>query len=42
MEGVECVIGGADPTVKGGTSNPYTLRKALRMQEIALRSTGCR
>jgi len=35
IEGVECVIGGADPTVKGGSSNPHTWRKALRMMEIA-------
>ncbi len=35
VEGVECVIGGADPTVRGGTSNPHTWRKALRMMEIA-------
>ena len=35
VEGVECVIGGADPTVKGGTSNPHTWRKALRMMEVA-------
>jgi acyl-CoA carboxylase subunit beta len=35
VEGVECLLGGSDPTVRGGTSNPYTLRKSLRMQEIA-------
>ena len=35
VEGVECVIGGADPTVRGGTSNPHTWRKALRMMEVA-------
>ena len=35
IEGVECVIGGADPTVKGGSSNPHTWRKALLMMEIA-------
>jgi len=36
VEGVECLIGASDPTVRGGTSNPFTLRKSLRAQEIAL------
>ena len=35
VEGTECLISASDPTVRGGTSNPYTLRKSLRMQEIA-------
>ncbi len=35
VEGVECLLTASDPTVRGGTSNPYTLRKSLRMQEIA-------
>jgi acetyl-CoA carboxylase carboxyltransferase component len=35
VEGVECVISGNDPTARGGTSNPYTMRKSLRAQEIA-------
>jgi acetyl-CoA carboxylase carboxyltransferase component len=35
VEGVECIVGASDPTVRGGTSNPFTLRKALRAQEIA-------
>ncbi len=35
VEGVECVINASDPTVKGGTSNPYTLRKASRAADIA-------
>src|SRR3712207_4706470 len=30
------MIGASDPTVRGGTSNPFTLRKGLRAQEIAL------
>ncbi len=33
--GVECVIVANDPTVRGGTSNPWTLRKTLRAMEIA-------
>ena len=36
VEGVECVIGASDPTVRGGTSNPFTFKKSLRSQEIAL------
>jgi acyl-CoA carboxylase subunit beta len=35
VEGVECVITASDPTVRGGASNPWTLRKALRANEIA-------
>lgn len=38
VEGVECVITANDPTVRGGASNPWTLRKALRANEIALRN----
>lgn len=36
VEGVECMIIANDPTVKGGTSNPWTLRKILRANKIAL------
>jgi len=36
IEGVECMVGASDPTVRGGTSNPYTLRKSLRAQEVAM------
>ncbi len=35
VSGVECVIIGHDPTVRGGAMNPYTLRKNLRALEIA-------
>jgi len=35
VAGVECVIIAHDPTVRGGTMNPYTLRKNLRALEIA-------
>jgi acetyl-CoA carboxylase carboxyltransferase component len=35
VSGVECVIIAHDPTVRGGTMNPYTLRKTLRALEIA-------
>ncbi|MCV7247461.1 acyl-CoA carboxylase subunit beta [Mycobacterium koreense] len=35
VSGVECLIVANDPTVKGGTSNPWTLRKILRANRIA-------
>ncbi|MDK1472541.1 carboxyl transferase domain-containing protein [Streptomyces sp. 549] len=35
VEGVECLVTANDPTVRGGASNPWTLRKALRAHEIA-------
>jgi acyl-CoA carboxylase subunit beta len=35
VSGVECLIGGADPTVKGGASNPFSVTKALRNLQIA-------
>jgi acetyl-CoA carboxylase carboxyltransferase component len=35
VNGVECVVCGADPTIKGGSVNPYSLRKILRALEIA-------
>ena len=36
IEGTECMLIAHDPTVKGGTSNPWTLRKLLRANQIAL------
>ncbi|HPX38245.1 MAG TPA: acyl-CoA carboxylase subunit beta [Mycobacterium sp.] len=36
VEGVECMLVASDPTVKGGTSNPWTLKKILRAHQIAL------
>src|ERR1700689_1114322 len=38
VSGVECVLIGHDPTVRGGALNPYTLRKTLRALEIARHS----
>ncbi|MBT2408421.1 acyl-CoA carboxylase subunit beta [Streptomyces sp. ISL-21] len=35
VEGVECLVTASDPTVRGGASNPWTLKKALRANEIA-------
>ncbi|GAA2360378.1 carboxyl transferase domain-containing protein [Saccharopolyspora halophila] len=34
VEGVECMIVANDPTVAGGTSNPWTLKKSFRAHEI--------
>jgi acetyl-CoA carboxylase carboxyltransferase component len=38
VEGVECVMTANDPTVRGGATNPFTLRKSLRAMEIAERN----
>jgi acyl-CoA carboxylase subunit beta len=35
VSGVECLVIGHDPTVRGGAMNPYSLRKTLRALEIA-------
>jgi acetyl-CoA carboxylase carboxyltransferase component len=35
VSGVECVIIAHDPTVRGGSSNPYTWKKVLRALTIA-------
>ena len=35
VEGVECLISANDPTVKGGASNPWTVKKAFRASQIA-------
>ncbi|MBC2639301.1 MULTISPECIES: acyl-CoA carboxylase subunit beta [unclassified Rhodococcus (in: high G+C Gram-positive bacteria)] len=35
VEGVECLIVANDPTVRGGTSNPWTLRKGFRANDVA-------
>ncbi|MDI3341609.1 MAG: carboxyl transferase domain-containing protein [Sphaerobacter sp.] len=35
VEGVECVIIANDPTVRGGASNPWTLKKTFRALDIA-------
>jgi acyl-CoA carboxylase subunit beta len=38
VAGVECMIVANDPTVKGGTSNPWTFRKVLRAKMIAMQN----
>ncbi len=35
VSGVECLITGNDPTVKGGASNPITVDKSFRAMDIA-------
>ena len=35
VEGVECVVTASEATVKGGTMNPYTLRKVMRAMDVA-------
>ncbi|MFB9902969.1 acyl-CoA carboxylase subunit beta [Allokutzneria oryzae] len=36
ISGVECLIVANDPTVRGGASNPWTLRKTFRATDIAM------
>jgi acyl-CoA carboxylase subunit beta len=35
VEGVECMISANDPTVKGGASNPWTVKKIFRASQVA-------
>jgi acetyl-CoA carboxylase carboxyltransferase component len=35
VEGVECMIVANDPTVRGGASNPWTVKKIFRASQIA-------
>lgn len=35
VSGVECVLIGHDPTIRGGASNPHTFRKVFRAMEVA-------
>jgi len=35
VEGVECVVIANDPTVRGGSTNPYSARKTGRATEVA-------
>jgi acetyl-CoA carboxylase carboxyltransferase component len=36
VSGVMCLISANDPTVKGGSTNPFTMRKSSRLADIAL------
>ncbi len=38
ISGVECVILANDPTIAGGTTNPRTLKKQLRIMDVALQN----
>jgi acyl-CoA carboxylase subunit beta len=35
VSGVECVVSANDPTVRGGSTNPFTMRKSSRLADIA-------
>jgi len=36
VSGVECLVSASDPTVRGGATNPFTMRKSSRLSDIAL------
>ncbi|MGI9006449.1 MAG: acyl-CoA carboxylase subunit beta [Streptosporangiaceae bacterium] len=36
ISGIECLISASDPTVRGGSTNPWSLRKSLRGMQIAM------
>jgi acyl-CoA carboxylase subunit beta len=36
VSGVECLVSANDPTVRGGATNPFTMRKASRLADVAL------
>ncbi len=36
IAGVECMISANDPTVRGGSTNPFTMRKSSRLADIAM------
>ncbi len=36
VNGVECMVSANDPTVRGGATNPFTMRKSSRLADIAL------
>ncbi len=36
IEGTACVISASDPTVRGGSTNPWSLRKSMRAMQIAI------
>ena len=42
VEGVECLITANDPTVKGGASNPWTVKKASGPRRSPRRTTSRR
>ncbi len=36
INGTECMVSANDPTVRGGSTNPFTMRKSSRLADIAL------
>ncbi|HUC38171.1 MAG TPA: carboxyl transferase domain-containing protein [Acidimicrobiales bacterium] len=38
VSGTECVVSANDPTVRGGATNPYTMRKSNRLADIAMQN----
>ena len=36
VSGVECLVSANDPTVRGGATNPFTMRKSSRLSDIAV------
>ncbi|MGH9018761.1 MAG: acyl-CoA carboxylase subunit beta, partial [Acidimicrobiales bacterium] len=36
VSGVQCMVSANDPTVRGGSTNPFTMRKSSRLADIAL------
>jgi len=36
IEGTECMVWANDPTVRGGATNPFTMRKTSRLSDIAM------
>jgi acyl-CoA carboxylase subunit beta len=36
VSGVECMVSANDPTVRGGATNPFTMRKSNRLADIAM------
>ena len=36
IEGTECMVWANDPTVRGGSTNPFTMRKTSRLSDISM------
>jgi acyl-CoA carboxylase subunit beta len=36
ISGTQCLISASDPTVRGGSTNPWSLRKSIRAMQIAI------
>jgi acetyl-CoA carboxylase carboxyltransferase component len=42
VSGVECMVSANDPTVRGGSTNPFTMRKSGRLPPTSPWRTACR